>query len=333
MDPNCVDPKGELAMLSGKLAIVTICSLVLILPLLTIAQTAPPTDDRIHQAINSFPEPALVKYAKARDTEDRKIDLFFGDWRESMPRQLHGALILRDILTHGDNFAPPQKAAVLQYTNFLSYATLAAGASTTPARLEGQQEIYYVVDGSGKIAAGGETANLHNGSAVLMPAQLEFVMQNTGDQPLHMYIINEPTPGEFRPNDKMLVKDEQTATMRALNAHPLDSKAVRGHWAHIVRELFQTSEGLGTLESVITVELDPLTLGEPHPHQPGHEEVWTAVEGTTLAMMGTELRLQHPGMAFMLRPDGLTLHSNINYGDTRVKFLYFARSKEHKVRK
>ena len=121
--------------------------------------------------------------------------------------------------------------------------------------------------------------------------------------------------------------------MRALAQQPVNATAVRGHWNHIVRELFATADGLGTLEAVITVALDPLTLGEPHPHQPGHEEVWTAIEGTSLAWMGTELRMQHPGMAFMLRPDGLTLHSNVNYGDSQVKFLFFARSKDHAVRK
>jgi hypothetical protein len=30
-------------------------------------------------------------------------------------------------------------------------------------------------------------------------------------------------------------------------------------------------------------------------------------------------------MAYMLRPDGITIHSNINAGDAPVKFLYFAK--------
>ena len=41
--------------------------------------------------------------------------------------------------------------------------------------------------------------------------------------------------------------------------------------------------------------------------------------------MGTELRVQKPGMAYMLPPDAATIHSNINTGDTPAKFLYFAR--------
>ncbi len=319
-------------MSSGTRVVVAILPLVLTLSPRAMAQSAAP-NDRIHQAINSYPEPALVKYASVRDTADTKIDLFFGDWRDSMPRLAHGSLVLRDILTHGDNFAPPQKGAVLQYANFFSYATLAAHNSTTPSRLEGQQEVFYIMSGNGKVTGGGDTAELHKDIAILVPAKLEFVLTNTGDEALNMYVINEPTPGEFRPNDKLLVRDEKTSHMRAFAQQPVNATAVRGHWNHIVRELFATADGLGTLESVITVALDPLTLGEPHPHQPGHEEVWAAIEGTSLAWMGTELRVQHPGMAFMLRPDGLTLHTNVNYGDSQVKFLYFARSKEHAVRK
>ena len=41
-----------------------------------------------------------------------------------------------------------------------------------------------------------------------MPANLEFTLKNTGDEPLTMYVINEPTPPSFRPNPTMLVRDE-----------------------------------------------------------------------------------------------------------------------------
>jgi uncharacterized cupin superfamily protein len=69
-------------------------------------------------------------------------------------------------------------------------------------------------------------------------------------------------------------------------------------------------------------------MGEPHPHRPGQEEVWAAIDGDSLAFLGTELRIQHPGMAYMLPPDATTIHSNINPGDKPVKFLYFAKFPE-----
>jgi len=53
----------------------------------------------------------------------------------------------RDILTRGDGLHPTRAGAVLRFINSYTYATLAPNASTTPTRLDGQQEIYYVGSG------------------------------------------------------------------------------------------------------------------------------------------------------------------------------------------
>ncbi len=306
---------------------------------LAVGQNTPPssgTQNAIN-GINSYPGPGMVKYQNAPDPMDRRIDMFISDWHLSMPRVEHGSLILRDILTKGDNFDPPEKGAVLHYTNFFAFGRLAPGAWTTPSKLEGQQEIYYILGGEGEVSAAGETAKLHKGIAVLMPVGLEFVMHSTGDDPLTMYVINEPLPDDngivgnpnripFHPKTKMVVKDEGAARVRTpAVADPFIVGGASGHWAHIVREIFSPADGLATEQSVITVEINPKTLGEPHPHRPGQEEVWAAIDGNSLVFLGTELRVQKPGMAYMLRPDSVTVHSNINDGDKPVKFLYFAR--------
>jgi mannose-6-phosphate isomerase-like protein (cupin superfamily) len=256
------------------------------------AQTAPPSSGTKNaiNGINSYPGPEFVKYAKEREPQDRRIDLFINDWQGSMPRFEHGSLVLRDILIRGDNFAPPQKSAVLRAANFFAYGRLAPGASTIATRLEGQQEIYYVLGGQGEITAGGDTAKLHKDIAVLLPAGLEFVMKSVGDEPLTMYVINEPTPAGFHAKDKMGIKDEAMARVRTpATADPYIVGGASGHWAHMVRELFSPADGLATEQSVITVTVNPLTMGEPHPHRPGQEEIWAAIDGTSLIMMGTEL--------------------------------------------
>ena len=279
--------------------------------------------------INSYPGPGLVRYEPDREPNDRRIDLFLSDWQGSMPRFEHGSLVLRDILTRGDNFAPPQKGAVLHYANFLALGRLAAGNSTVASRLERQQEVYYILSGEGEITAGGDTAKLRKDIAILMPAGLEFAMKATGDEDLTMYVINEPIPSEFHPRTKMGVKDEAGAHQRTpAGGDPYIVGGASGHWAHIVKELFSPGDGLATEQSVITVTVNPLTLGEPHPHKPGQEEIWAAIDGDSLAFLGTELRIQRPGMAYMLPPDATTIHSNINAGDKPIKFLYFAKFPE-----
>jgi mannose-6-phosphate isomerase-like protein (cupin superfamily) len=252
------------------------------------------------------------------------IDPYFGDWHASTPRTTRGSLAQRDIFTRGDPQNPTRKAAVLRYINSYTFATLAPHSSTQATRLEAEQEIYFVESGRGRATAAGQSADLYRNIAILMPANLEFTLSNTGDQPLAMYVINEPTPAGFRPNSTMVVRDE--------NKIPITSSD--GLWAHIVKTLFVTADGLATLQSVLTVTLDPLTIGKPHlVDHDDIEEAWTALDGTSLAFVGNALRRQTPGMAFYHIPDNKTPHTNINQNqDAQVRFLYFARYHPHEPR-
>jgi mannose-6-phosphate isomerase-like protein (cupin superfamily) len=276
---------------------------------------------------NSFEGPGAVRYQPSRDVQDRRIDMFIGDWHDSMPRHAYGSLVLRDILTRGDNYSPPQPGAVLQAANYLAFGRLAAGNSSIPTSLQREQNVFYILGGNGELAAGGKTTALHKDIAIFIPADLEFVMSSTGDQDLTMYVVSEPVPDGFVPGKAMLAIDETQVPVRTpMAASPFTLQGASGHWAHIVRDLFSRTDGLATIGDLITVTIAPMTMGEPHPHNPGQEEIWVAIDGTSLAFIGTELRVQHPGMAYMIRPDQSMTHSNINTGDAPVKFLWFVSS-------
>lgn len=274
---------------------------------------------------NSFDGPGDVRYQSDRDPQDRRIDMFIGDWRKSMPRHAYGSLVLRDILTRGDNYAPPEPGAILKAINYLAYGRLAAHNSTLPTRLDREQNVFYVVGGTGEVSAGGKTAPLRKDIAFFIPENIEFTLTNTGDADLTMYVVSEPVPDGFKPASAMLVTDETQVPVRTpMAASPFTLPGASGHWAHVVRDLFSRTDGLATIGDLITVDINPMTMGEPHPHNPGQEEIWTAIEGDSLAFIGTELRVQHPGMAYMIRPDQVMTHSNINSSDAPVKFLWFS---------
>jgi len=267
---------------------------------------------------------SIPQFSAGQSSADR-LDLYFSDWHNASAHTVRGALEVRDIFTKGNPQAPTQKGAVLRFINSYSYASLASGASTKPMRLDAQQEIYFVVSGHGIATAAGHSDDLSPNIAILVPAGLEFTMKNTGAEPLTMYMINEPVPSGFRPNASIVVKDE--------NKIPITSSD--GHWAHIVKTLFVTDDGLGTLQSVLTVTIDPLTMGKPHlVDHDDIEEVWSALDGTSLAFVGNQLRKQTPGMAFYHIPDNKTPHTNINQNEeSQVRFLYFARYHPHETRK
>ena len=253
---------------------------------------------------------------------DPDIDLFMASWKESMPTHTHGSLIERDVLTRGDNMNPPRKGAVLEYVNRYTYATLPTRAVTTPTTLDGEQEILYIISGTGTISGGGDTYDLFRGIAVRVPAGLEFTMKNTGGDDLTMYLVAEPIPEGFRPNSELLVRNENTLPISSSNAH----------WIGVVKGLFATADGLGTLESILTCGFPPMTIFHPHSHVEGTEEVWATIDRDIHVFLGKQIRRQPAGTAYMIPPDGNTPHANFNVTDDLITMFYFARYGDHDVR-
>jgi mannose-6-phosphate isomerase-like protein (cupin superfamily) len=243
------------------------------------------------------------------------IDLFIASWQESMPFISYGALIERDIFTRcsGDVMNPASKGAVLKYIKRFTHASLYGHNSTTTASLKDEQEIFFILTGKGTIKTSGKSADLYEGISILMPTGLSFTMTNTGEEPLTMFLISEPLPEGFSPKKEMAVKDENVLP---ISANP-------GHWTHIFRRIFTKDDGLATIYQLGTVMLDPMTIGQPHSHDSGIEEIWAAIRGDITFMLGKEVHKLPVGSAYMIPPDGKTPHSTLNVSDKTVKLLYF----------
>ena len=254
---------------------------------------------------------------------DSDIDMYMNSWQKSPPKHTHGSLIEREILTKGNPDNPPRKGAVLTYMNRYSHATLDAHYSTAPTTLKGEQEVFYVYSGKGIIRAGKITADLYKGIGVLVPSNLEFVITNPGDEPLMMYLVNEPVPDDFRVNTEIIVRNENTIPYSTSNVH----------WSMIFKRLFGTNDGLYHIQSILTVNFAPMTMGQPHSHVKDCEETWLSLEGDVHLLFGKQLRKQPPGTAYMIPPDGNTPHAQINVSDKPIKMYHVARYNEHEVRK
>jgi len=243
------------------------------------------------------------------------IDLFIANWQESMPFVSYGALVERDIFTRcsGDIMTPTAKGAVLKYINRFTHASLYGHNSTTLSALKDEQEIFFILSGKGTIKAGAKSADLYEGISILLPPGLSFTMTNSGEEPLTLFLISEPLPEGFSPKKEMTVKDE--------NVLPIPTNT--GHWTHIFRRIFAKDDGLATIHQIGTVMFNPMTIGQPHSHDAGIEEIWVAIKGDITCLLGKELHKLPPGSAYMIPPDGKTPHSTINMSDKTVKLLYF----------
>lgn len=255
----------------------------------------------------------IAQISSSKKTEP-DIDMFIGSWKESESRYIYGSLEVCDILTRckGNPLRPEKKGAVLTDINSLSFASLAANASTTQSKLEEEQFIIYINSGKGIIKSGSRTADLHEGIGVLLPPGIEFTMTNTGNETLTMYIISEPIPEGFRPRMRMVVKDEFD--------NPISTSISRTNRSN--NWLFSRDDGLSTFVAINPIMFEPQSLVQPHLHPEGIEEVWIAIKGEIMIQVGDQRCKLPEGSAYKAPADGITPHTNVNNTDVSKKMMW-----------
>ena len=97
---------------------------------------------------------------RRRPGVDADVSFYITHWRSSPPREGHGGLIERDILTPGDPFHPREKGAVLRFLTAYRRAELPPHAGTRSFADAREQVFLFVLGGQGRIEADGRTVDL-----------------------------------------------------------------------------------------------------------------------------------------------------------------------------
>jgi mannose-6-phosphate isomerase-like protein (cupin superfamily) len=246
---------------------------------------------------------------------DADIDLYMRSWTESMPRHYHGSLILRDIFIPGDPMNPPRRGSVLRWFSLYAHATLEGGATTTPVALAGEQEVYYILSGTGTISGGGDTFPLYKGMCAFIPEKITYSVTADSGEPLIMLLIAEPIPSGFESKTAIFVRDENVTPYTMTDAH----------WTMAFKDVMNGGDGMVRSSVILAVTFLPMTLGHPHSHEGLFQEMWLCLEGETQVLLGKQVRDMPPGTAYLVPPDGKTPHSNINVSDKPVKLFHLRR--------
>lgn len=293
----------------------------------------PPTGLTAHTNINLGDEPIqMIHMMKAVQTETKEyamldpdmydpkkepdMDMFMGNWRNSMPRLMHGNLVFRDMLTAlegPDDLHPARRGAVLQYADAISYATLEPGATARAVKgeLANVQQVFYVHSGEGVIKSGNKTVELKKGMAFILTPGLDFTLTATGDKFMTFYVATEKIPSGFTPGKTLVVADNRG-----------EAPFMKVHWANIDRMMISQKDGMCQYNGFTEVKLDAMTMAQPHSHEPGVEEVWIAMDGDLDLLLGKNLRRLPEGTAYRIPSNGKVAHSNINASDGMVKLLH-----------
>jgi mannose-6-phosphate isomerase-like protein (cupin superfamily) len=270
---------------------------------------------QVQGKLTTEPDPSFAEDAVSNHRHpdvDTDVFLYINHWRDSLPTEGHGGFIERDILTSGDPLKPPKKGAVLKYIKAYKRAALEPRCETQAFRSDKEQIFLCVFSGQGRVEAGGLSAELEKGMAVVLPAGLSYRFFNPHDDSLELIMVVEDVPAGFAPNAKISVGDYRKTL-----------PSVGMHWAHIGRGFtWDTAPKFVNPMGFAAVSIDKFDMAQPHMHGPGCEEVWCQLQGTSLLLFGNRLMKQEPGEAFLIPPNRKVPHSSINPSDEPMLWLY-----------
>jgi mannose-6-phosphate isomerase-like protein (cupin superfamily) len=84
-------------------------------------------------------------------------------------------------------------ASPIQATNFsMGFVTLDPNGGQVPWHNQDQEEVYFVVSGTGEMCLGDEVRELSSGQAVYIPSGVYHQLSNKGDEPLTFIYVYGP---------------------------------------------------------------------------------------------------------------------------------------------
>ena len=243
-------------------------------------------------------DPTPIDVAKDPDN-----DRFVNDWHSSKPRRLYERLVVRDILTKlegADAQRPTRRGAVLVNIRSIARAELPVGAEIRGRAPIDERQVFYTASGDGTINVKNKAYGVRKGTGFTLTPDFEFVIRNTGKEPIVFYVRTDPLP------ENLALRGDITVVQRFEN-----DRRVGNHWNHI---------GNGGPSGMSLITIAPHTI--PHPHSHAGEECWLMVEGETVLMLGKKLRRMRAGEAYKIPPTGITAHSNLNVGEVPVQMIF-----------
>lgn len=94
---------------------------------------------------------------------------------------------------HGSEIRPLVDRTTSEITQCsLAEESLPPGHAVTPHLHRDTEEIYYVLDGSGEMTIGEETAHVGPGDAIYIPRGSRHTLRNTGATPMRIVLVCGP---------------------------------------------------------------------------------------------------------------------------------------------
>ena len=242
------------------------------------------------------------------------IDRYIGNPLQSAARMTHGVMIKRSILKNGDLDGADDPGAVLEYLQELALVTLGMG-NRTPLVQTNSLLFFYVESGFGVLDDGSQRWDVRDGVGILISAGSRHRFTSSGEGPIRMLMLTWP-PSQTDAPKSIRVRDVR---MLGWNG--------RSHWSYLGKNLFTPSDGLHPGEILAVVYMPPMSIAEPHAHTSGWQEIWTKLPpDPSFLTLGSEVREMPANTAFLVPPNGKTVHAVLNLTrDRTLSWLFIGR--------
>ena len=170
-------------------------------------------------------------------------------------------------------------------------------------RLEGRQEVLYVVSGRGRLHLDGRQHTLEPDTGVFVAAGESYAVENHGDEPLHVVSVTAP-------EDRGVAAGERRVTVRFEEQPEIRASSERTF-------KYLVNEDAGCYDVTQFVGIVQPSKAPFHSHT--YDEVGYIVEGEGLAHIEGESIPLRPGSCFHLSPG--QEHCIENSGTTAMRIL------------
>ena len=185
--------------------------------------------------------------------------------------------------------------------------TLAPGASSASVEYPAEEQIYFVVEGSGTLLYGTERSPLRTNDFAYLPAGVRHGAANSPGGPLRVIVMGYriPRDAKVQPTPRLMVASADGVALQVLGQHGPTSqfKLLMG----LTSSKRDRLAAAYVMDSLFIMDFAPGGTNIPH-HHPAEEEIYLLLRGRGEMVAGLDAEgreIRHPvteGAAFFFKP-------------------------------
>ena len=186
--------------------------------------------------------------------------------------------------------------------------TVEPGGRSKTVNYESEEQIYYILEGTGTLIYGQEKVPIKKNDFMYLPVGLEHGISNSSEKPIRLLVMGFKIPAgtKVRPTEKLMLANADDVELQVLGHHGPTSQ-----FKLLMGNTFSQRDKLAAANQVISLFLMDFAAGGtniPHDH-PREEEIYYVLRGNgdmvaSADSEGNEIR--HPtkaGDAFFFAPN------------------------------